>query len=351
MVALIISCILAGILGFAAHRASICTVRAVAEMTHSRTGFMLASIVKSALWVFALTIPVFVLVPQTAMGFTGWQLTFTAMFGGLLFGIGAGLNGACAYATMARMLDGEVGMLLTVIGFALGVLIFVALVDAGMLARPVAAPSHLQNIMHIAPYFGVLLLAFALYEIVRIWRTRPEGSSLRDLVLAPAYRLSTAALLMGLASAVIFLLFGSPGYTTTFQQVVEAHVGTRPMPAYGRWIVLGAVVFGMFASTLQRGSFRIDWRPRWAWLRNIFGGILMGLGCALLPGGNDALVLYGIPSLSPHALPAYGALLLGIFVALLTMRQFFGHEMRVACKNDMYIADVSTDLVKREKAP
>src|SRR5689334_16422318 len=128
MFALFVSCILAGVLGFAAHRASVCTVRAVAEMTHSKTGYMLASIVKSAVWVFAITIPVFLLAPQTALGISGWQLTFTAVFGGLLFGIGAGINGACAYATMARMVDGEVGMLITVIGFALGILIFVGLV-------------------------------------------------------------------------------------------------------------------------------------------------------------------------------------------------------------------------------
>jgi hypothetical protein len=155
---------------------------------------------------------------------------------------------------------------------------------------------------------------------------------------------------MGLAGGLILLLFGSAGYTTTFQQVIEAHAGTRPMPPYGRWIVLGAVLFGMLASTLQRGSFRIDWRPRLLWFRNIFGGVLMGLGCALLPGGNDALILYGIPGLSPHALPAYAALLLGIFVALITMRAIFSVEMRVACRNDMYIADASSDLVKRDKA-
>ena len=65
MLNLIIACILAGILGFAAHRASICTVRAVAELSYSRTGYMLGSIVKSALWVFAITIPVFLLVPQS----------------------------------------------------------------------------------------------------------------------------------------------------------------------------------------------------------------------------------------------------------------------------------------------
>jgi hypothetical protein len=300
MLNLIIACILAAILGFAAHRASICTVRAVAEFTHSGTGYMFASIVKSALWVFAITIPVFLL-------------------------------------------------LLTVLGFAAGVLLFVALISTGTLVRPAPAPSQLPGAMQVAPYIVAVLLILGLYEAVRLWRSRPSGTTLRTLVCARAYRLSTAALLMGLAGGLILLLFGSAGYTTTFQQVVEAHAGTRPMPAYGRWLVLAAVLFGMFASTWQRGSFRIDWRPRLSWLRNIFGGVLMGLGCALLPGGNDALILYGIPGLSPHALPAYAALLLGIFVALLTMRAMFGVEMRVACRNDMYIADASADLARRDK--
>jgi uncharacterized protein len=251
---------------------------------------------------------------------------------------------------MARMVDGEVGMLLTVVGFVIGVLLFIVLVGAGTVSRPTPAPSQVPAMLNFAPYFGALLLILGLYEMIRLWRTRPPGASLRELVFAPAYRLSTAALLMGIASGTIFLLFGSPGYTTTFQQVIEGHVGTRPMPAYGRWIVLGSVLFGMLASTWQRKSFRIEWKPRLSWFRNIFGGILMGLGTALLPGGNDALVLYGIPGLSPHALPAYAALLLGIFVALLTMRAIFGVEMRVACRKDMYIADVSADLARREKS-
>ena len=349
MLNLIIACILAATLGFAVHRASICTVRAVAEFAHSGTGYMFTSIVKSALWVFAITIPVFLLFPQTASGVSGWQLTFTAMIGGLLFGIGAGVNGACAYATMARMIDGEIGMLLTIFGFALGVLLFVALIGTGALVRPAPARSQLAAVAQFAPYIAAALLALGLYEVIKLWRGRAAGSTIRSLICAPAYRLSTAALLIGVAGGLILLLFGSAGYTTTFQQVVEAHAGARPMPAYGRWVVLGAVLFGMFASTWQRGSFRIDWQPRLSWLRNILGGILMGLGCALLPGGNDALILYGIPGLSPHALPAYGALLLGIFVALLTMRAVFSVEMRVACRDDMYIADASTDLAKRDK--
>jgi hypothetical protein len=47
-VPLVIACLFAGLLGFAAHRESICTVRAVAEIFSARTGYMLASIVKPA---------------------------------------------------------------------------------------------------------------------------------------------------------------------------------------------------------------------------------------------------------------------------------------------------------------
>jgi hypothetical protein len=97
----------------------------------------------------------------------------------------------------------------------------------------------------------------------------------------------------------------------------------------------------MFVSTLQRGGFRFDWTPRRAWLRNIFGGVLMGIGVALAPGGNDALVLYGIPSLSPHALPAFLAMAAGIAAALLAMRHGFGIVSHVECRNDIYYAEAS----------
>ena len=84
--------------------------------------------------------------------------------------------------------------------------------------------------------------------------------------------------------------------------------GVRGGPPTVRWVILASVLAGMLLSTVQRGTFRVDWRPRRSWLRNFSGGILMGLGVALTPGGNDALVLYGVPSLSPHALPAFLAM-------------------------------------------
>jgi uncharacterized protein len=339
MAALILAFMLAAVLGFAAHRASICTVRAVAEMVSSRTAHMLGSIAKSALWVIAITLPVVLLMPAAGANLSGWRLTGAALLGGYVFGLGAAINGACAFSTMARLVDGEVAMLASSVAFGLGILCFVALVDSRWLARPAPGPALLGALIDWAPVPALVLAPWGAIEAVRLWRTRPPGVRFHGLALAPQYRLSSAAMLIGLTSSAIFFIYGSASYTVTVQQVIEATRGTRSYPATERWVLLVAVLGGMLLSTVQRGTFRLDWRPRRIWLRNICGGLLMGLGVGLTPGGNDALVLYSIPTLSPHALPAFLAMLLGIAFGLLAMRALFGIKTQVACRNDLYLID------------
>jgi hypothetical protein len=55
------------------------------------------------------------------------------------------------------------------------------------------------------------------------------------------------------------------------------------------------------------------------------GGMLMGAGSVLVPGGNDSLILQGIPSGSPLAFLAYGIVLATIGVLLLTVPRFNVH--------------------------
>src|SRR5262249_16667471 len=121
--------------------------------------------------------------------------------------------------------------------------------------------------------------------------------------------------------------------------IIEGGFGTRGWPPTARWVLLIAVLTGMLASTVQRGSFRIDWRPRRVWLLNLSGGTLMGFGTALAPGGNDVLVLYGIPSLSPYALPTYMALGVGVAAGLVMMRLGVGVRPRCTCRNAIFISD------------
>ena len=335
ILSLILACAFAAVLGFTAHRASVCTVRAAAELLSSQTVFMLASIAKSALWVLLLCLPFLIWAPPYML--YGWPLTATAMAAGFLFGIGAAVNGGCAYSTMTRMVDGEGRMIVSVAGFALGIVGYQALVGRGIVDPP---RSTAIRPALLADYAWPLLAALSLwaaFEIYRLWIARPKDRSLRDLIGAPNYRLSAAALVIGLSATAIFLLIGSPGYTVTVQNLVESALGDAATPPAAQWILLLAVLAGMVFSTWQRGSFRFDWQPGWDWLRNLAGGAMMGLGTALLPGGNDALILYGIPTFSPHAIPAYAALVFGAIAGLILLSRF-GIEIRVSCRNDFYIA-------------
>jgi uncharacterized membrane protein YedE/YeeE len=351
MAILVFAVLLAMILGFAAHRASICMVRTVAEIMSARTGYMLASVGKSVLWVWAVTIPIFWLMPALGMGVSGWSLTGYAVLGGLVFGLGAAVNGGCAFSTMARLVDGDGKMLATVCGFAVGVFCFVTLAERQWLSRPSPTPALIGELLGWAMVAAFAFLAWAVYESARMWRTRERGARFADLVLAPRYRLSAAALLIGFSGALLFLTFGAFGYSATFGLIIEGAFGTRDWPSTVRWVLLIAVLAGMLVSTVQRGSFRIDWRPRRVWLLNLSGGVLMGFGTALAPGGNDVLVLYGIPTLSPYALPTYTALAVGVAAGLVMMRLWLGVEARVTCRNDTFVSDTWTRPIPATPKP
>src|SRR3990167_4899388 len=89
----VLALLCAALIGFAAHRGSLCNVRAVAEIMTGGSAHMLSSLVQAALWVTLLTglgaqlmglSPHVILAPQPAA---------LALLGGILFGMGAALNG------------------------------------------------------------------------------------------------------------------------------------------------------------------------------------------------------------------------------------------------------------------
>jgi uncharacterized protein len=334
---LVVSCIFAAVLGFAAHRASICNVKAGAEVISTGRFYLLAGILKAVIWVFVLTVPYLMLMPSASERLIGSRLSAATLFGGFVFGWGAAINGGCAFSTLARLADGQIAMLCTLGGFLLGVLCYFMLIAFHWMVMPLSIASMAGLLGAFAVALCPPLLIWALYESIRLWRTQPRRSGVRKLLLATQYRLSTAAMLIGLANGGLYLIYGGWGYTGTLYQATEATVAGGSFPPSNRWFLFAALLIGMILSTWQRGSFRIEWRPERAWGRNIFGGLLMGLGAALVPGGNDALVLYGIPSLSPHAVPSYLAMIVGVAAALLAMRFWLGIETRVECRGDICV--------------
>ena len=155
------------------------------------------------------------------------------------------------------------------------------------------------------------------------------------MFLSRYYRLSTAALVLGFSGGLLYVLHGSWTYTNALKRQVQSLWLPIEKPVIINLLLFLALFCGMLLSAWQRGSLRLRWRHMQTWPLHFIGGTLMGAGAVLIPGGNDALMLKSLPGLSPHAIPAFAALLFGIGVTLVFMRLLTGQTLQVVCTNDI----------------
>ena len=321
-------------LGFAAHRASLCTVRAVAETLTSGTAHMLASFAKAVLWTVAVSGLLFLLMPQSASSVLERAPHGIALAGGFVFGVGAVINGGCSLSTLQRLADGELTMVATLAGFCLGVLGWSALDSHyGLTAARTLPPPWASLGAWTLPLL-VLIWLWGAWELAGLWRRRDPHASWRERVAARIYPLSGAALVLGLSSGILYNVQGAWSYTNFLRSAAAAWYGegSAPTPFHGALFL--ALLGGMVASSRQRGSLALRWEGAGAGLRRFSAGLMMGVGAAVIPGGNDTLILAAIPTLSPWALGAYLALLGGVASALLAMRRMGGMLSHVECASD-----------------
>jgi uncharacterized membrane protein YedE/YeeE len=331
---LTISLPLAILLGFTAHRAGLCMVRAVAEVFSTRQAYMLVTILKTVLWVMAVSVSIHLFFPDASAPNRSYAITAASIIGGLLFGVGAAVNGGCALSTLGHLANGNLWMLTTIFGFCIGV--------AGLsIMAPLIEPSRaLMPLLLNAPrplIGGVLALFWLLlcWETVRLWKSRARGKSWIQLFLSRHYRLSTAALVLGFTGGVLYVLHGSWTYSNALRRQVQSFLQPIDQSVTINLLLFLALFCGMLLSTWQRGSFKLRWRRIQNWPRHLIGGVFMGGGAVLIPGGNDTLMLKSLPGLSPHAMPAFVALLFGIGLMLVIFRRFTGQTLNVVCTNDI----------------
>jgi len=326
---------LVAFVGFAGQRASLCTVRAVAEVLGTRRAYLLASFGKASLWAAMVYGTILMLTtPATLSGFQTYAPWTLVLAGAFVFGAGAAITGGCSMSLLQRLADGDLGMAFAFLGLLAGVLAW-SVVDASFaMSRTVRIPVIWHDLGGAAAVVLMALWILAAFEVRRLWGSR---SRLRfwQLPGAAAYRLSTAAIIVGLSAGLLNALLGSWTYTYYLRYSIgNAYRGERASVGFGLW-VLAAFVTGMVVSAIQRRSFRLRWGTVGDRLQRLAGGTLMGVGGAMIPGGNDTLLLTGIPTLSGLALATYGALLLGIAITLVLMRQARWAIPVVDCTGDI----------------
>jgi uncharacterized membrane protein YedE/YeeE len=316
---------LALLMGFVADRTHLCSVHAVKEVLFERRARLLLSFVKTVLWVLATSLLLASLLATPAASSHSFQFSFTGLLGGLLFGFGSVLNDGCSLHTLTRLGRGNLGMVVSIVGLVIGAIICKAL----FLQAPALVPALTDNAAGIdAAQRQILLWVLGIWVVVETFRIlrRFNFRECRRNIMAAEYGLSPAAALLGIANGVLFVVAGTWMYTYTLIQGTSNFLFTdtafyRPVPALLWWLLLAYLV-GIVASAISHHSLAVTIKPRLSWLRYFSGGILMGFGASMVPGGNDVLLLNSIPGLSAHAIPAYLAMLAGIGIALLMQQRY-----------------------------
>lgn len=295
----------AAIMGLAIQRGSTCTVAALEEWHATRRLTRLAAMVEASLWVCAgllLARQCGLLTPLPR----GYALSPWTLAGATLLGAGAVLNQACVFGTVARLGSGQWAFAATPMGFYLGCL------SAGQVfAAPV--PKALDT----APPLSSLP-AWAAWVVLAIglWRAASALSRRRGAITAP-WSPHAATLVIGLAFLVLLIIAGEWAYTDVLAELARGMAsGVAARSALCAALLVGALAGGRMTGKLQWGPLRLA-----QLLRCAGGGLLMGWGGQLIPGGNDGLVLLGMPMLWPYAWASFGVMLAVISVLLLALNR------------------------------
>jgi uncharacterized protein len=295
-----LSVVFAFLFGFAAQRGSLCAVSAISTLIEDKTFGPFLSFVRCSAWVIMVSLPVWWLCPAARVSKI-YAFGPAGLAGAAAFGVGAAINGGCNFGTLNRFATGDASFAMTIASGALGVWI-----EEETFGTPTAGPIGSTILAHPEVATIALLVCVGLWCVIGLVAPDNEAGSQRWAHLAP--------MVMGLTGGALYLINGSWAYPLAVSRLLSA-------PASGEiskcalLLITAATGAGAAAAAWTGGNFRL--RLNVAVLpHRLGGGTLMGFGAALVPGGNAVLILHGIPAFSPHAVPDYLALCLGITVML-----------------------------------
>ena len=316
----LISALLAAVMGFAIQRGATCMVAAVDEIVAKRGTRRLRAMLGASLWVLAglLVAQSWHVLPKMP---AGYEVTAYTVVGGALLGVGAFVGRACVFGAIARFGNGEWAYLLVPAGFFAGCAT-VAPVFMPMMPRPLAQGSAVIG----APVWGAVAIGAVIAAAVFRSRIRaPASGGDGDATPSVSARFGFAARVWspGAATAVIgvtfffmMLLVGPWAYT---EALADAARG-MPRNLLPRVLLMFALFAGAFIGGLTARRFGSTPITVARAARCLASGVLMGWGSLLIPGGNDGLILVGMPLLFPYAWVAIVSMALAIGIAMVATR-------------------------------
>jgi hypothetical protein len=265
------------VLGFALNHGSICTVIATTELVSENRPARFIALAECAVWAAL----VYAILETSPTMRQSWSPLGYLIPAAALFGIGAYVNGACAFGSVAHFGNGDIDFGFTFFG-VFAVFSLEALLGLLPHQPPVSAS------VPIGPTFLAIVLSAIL--ALRLGVSLRSESNFRRLTLSMGA--------IGITFTILAIF--APGFsiTTSIGSIVS-------IPVAGA--VISVCMFGgsLVSARLRRRRFMLKRLTMKSVIRKTLGGALMGLGALLIPGGNDALLMIGFPMGAWQAALAY----------------------------------------------
>jgi uncharacterized protein len=299
---------LAFAVGFALQRGNVCSVLAARQIAWTGRWSRLHGLLLASAWAFAVIVPIawYGAGPFKTSG--QLPLSFLPVIGGVLYAVGCCVNGACIFGVCSRLTAGNLSFIFTIPGMAAGATL-------AELAHVAPSASQLQPTLAAQPNWPlfvlwltvVAFLAWVVWRMLRVhWRA---GITLANLLRQSRWRSALAAVIIGVIGGLLFATDVPWIYPALIRRVAFYLAGSRADFPLETIVGSASLFLGGMAAAGYHGRFVFSAPHPLPALQSLIGGIVMGFAWALIPGGNDAMVLYLVPSLALHGILAYFAML------------------------------------------
>lgn len=300
---------LAFIVGFALQRGNVCSVLAARQIVWTGRWSRLRGLLLASAWGFAFLMPLawfdigtFALCKQVTPGI------FTVL-AGIAYAVGCYINGACIFGICSRVTAGHISFVFAIPAMAVGA----ALGQHSGFAPKPSGPSVATTASDSVPlqllWVAILIwLGWATYKMIE--RYRSAGVTLSTVISQSRWRAALAAAIIGTLGALLFATDTGWFYPAAAKRLALYAVGLTSALPLDSLVGAGALFVGGFVAGLYKGRFVVRPPHLIPSIKAIVGGLIIGFAWAFIPGGNDAMVLYMLPSLALNGIVAYVAMFL-----------------------------------------
>ncbi len=302
--------LLAFLVGYSVHRGGICLVGATLEVIEHKRADTFLFVLEAMSVAFAVVLTTYLMIPMQIKFAPSIEVSSLFLSGAMLYGVGASINGGCALGTLNQLMAGRLTFLGTILGMSAGFFGFLVLHKFLPVPETITVMRVKETLYILLP---LLFLAWAVI-LFRFWqifvqRKLSFTERVHQFLKKPLARSFIAIFLLGVGSGMLYLLLGhSWDYSRWImdaQKFLFLDKNSADLSSPKTFWHVSVATFGLLTGIITAAlighSFQLSPIQMKAFLVKISGGALMGFSAGFMQGGNDTLLLYGVPTLAFHA--------------------------------------------------